>query len=370
MYISSTQEIIDELRAGRMVILVDDEDRENEGDLMIAADFVTPETINFMTKYARGLVCLTLTKERCDQLGLSPMARENRSSFNTAFTTSIEAAEGVTTGISAFDRARTIQVAVTKNAKPDDIVQPGHIFPITAKQGGVLRRAGHTEAGCDLAALAGLTPASVICEIMNDDGSMARLPELLEFAGKHQIKIGTIADLISYRNRHESIVERIAENTINALAGPFHAIVYRDKPSQSVHLALVKGAITPDKITLVRVHQPVSLVDFLETESTSHSWRLADAMKKIQASDRGIVVLLNCGEQSGEFLARFDTIGKKQTNETLSATSQTLRNYGIGAQILCDIGVGKMQLLANPRKMPSMTGFNLDIAGYLENQDL
>ncbi|MCZ4064354.1 bifunctional 3,4-dihydroxy-2-butanone-4-phosphate synthase/GTP cyclohydrolase II [Oxalobacter aliiformigenes] len=370
MSISSTQEIIDELRAGRMVILVDDEDRENEGDLMIAADFVTPESINFMTKYARGLVCLTLTKERCDQLGLSPMARDNRSSFNTAFTTSIEAAEGVTTGISAFDRARTIQVAVAKNAKPDDIVQPGHIFPITAKQGGVLRRAGHTEAGCDLAALAGLTPASVICEIMNDDGSMARLPELLEFAGKHQIKIGTIADLISYRNRHESIVERIAENTVNTSAGPFHAIVYRDKPSQSVHLALVKGAITPDEITLVRVHQPVSLVDFLETESTSHSWRLADAMKKIQASDRGIVVLLNCGEQSGEFLARFDTIGKKQTNETPSATSQTLRNYGIGAQILRDIGVGKMQLLANPRKMPSMTGFNLDIVGYLENQDL
>ena len=212
MSISPTQEIIDELRAGRMVILVDDEDRENEGDLMIAADFVTPEAINFMAKYARGLVCLTLNRERCDQLGLAPMARDNRSSYNTAFTTSIEAAEGVTTGISAYDRARTVQVAVAKNAKPQDIVQPGHIFPITAKECGVLMRAGHTEAGCDLTALAGLTPASVICEIMNEDGSMARLPELLEFADKHHLKIGTIADLISYRNQHESIIERIAEN--------------------------------------------------------------------------------------------------------------------------------------------------------------
>lgn len=370
MPISSTQEIIDELRAGRMVILVDDEDRENEGDLMIAADFVTPESINFMTKHARGLVCLTLTKEHCDQLGLSPMTQDNRSSFNTAFTTSIEAAEGVTTGISAFDRAKTIQVAVAKNAKPDDIVQPGHIFPITAKRGGVLRRAGHTEAGCDLTALAGLTPASVICEIMNEDGSMARLPELLAFAEKHQIKIGTIADLISYRNRHESIVERIAENTVNTSAGSFRGIVYRDKPSQSVHLALIKGSITPDVVTLVRVHQPVSLVDFLETKTTPHSWHLVDAMKKIQASDRGILVLLNCGELPEEFLAKFNTIGKKRTNDISSAKSQTVRNYGIGAQILCDLGVGKMKLLANPKKMPSMTGFNLDIVGYLENQDL
>ncbi|MBS7405939.1 MAG: 3,4-dihydroxy-2-butanone-4-phosphate synthase, partial [Oxalobacter sp.] len=254
MPISSTQEIIDELRAGRMVILVDDEDRENEGDLMIAADFVTPEAINFMAKHARGLVCLTLTQERCDQLGLAPMTRDNRSSFNTAFTTSIEAATGVTTGISAFDRARTIQVAVARDAKPDDIVQPGHIFPITAKQGGVLRRAGHTEAGCDLTALAGLTPASVIFEIMNEDGSMARLPQLLEFADRHHIKIGTIADLISYRNRHESIVERVAENDMQTRAGSFHAIVYRDKPSQSIHLALIKGTISPEQETLVRVH--------------------------------------------------------------------------------------------------------------------
>ncbi len=370
MSISPTQEIIDELRAGRMVILVDDEDRENEGDLMIAADFVTPETINFMTKYARGLVCLTLTQERCDQLGLVQMARDNRSSYNTAFTTSIEAAEGVTTGISAYDRARTVQVAVAKNAKPDDIVQPGHIFPITAKSGGVLMRAGHTEAGCDLTALAGLTPASVICEIMTEDGSMARLPELLEFANRHKLKIGTIADLISYRNQHESIVERLGEKEIHTAAGLFHGIVYKDKPSQSVHLALVKGDILSGEETLVRVHQPVSLVDLIETRPVSHSWSVLDAMKKIHASDRGILVLLNCSEQPDAFIENFNAIGKQKANDTIPARSLTIRNYGIGAQILRDIGVGKMKLLANPKKMPSMTGFNLDITGYLENKDL
>ncbi|ARQ45137.1 bifunctional 3,4-dihydroxy-2-butanone-4-phosphate synthase/GTP cyclohydrolase II [Oxalobacter formigenes] len=372
MSISPTQEIIDELRAGRMVILVDDEDRENEGDLMIAADFVTPEAINFMAKYARGLVCLTLNRERCDQLGLAPMARDNRSSYNTAFTTSIEAAEGVTTGISAYDRARTVQVAVAKNAKPQDIVQPGHIFPITAKEGGVLMRAGHTEAGCDLTALAGLTPASVICEIMNEDGSMARLPELLEFADKHHLKIGTIADLISYRNQHESIIERIAENELNTAAGAFHGIVYRDKPSLSVHLALVKGDITPDEETLVRVHQPLSMVDLIETRFTSHSWNLLDSMKKIHASERGILVLLNCSEESAEsFVDNFNALGKQKTNDSASAKSEIIRNHGIGAQILRDIGVGKMKLLANPKKMPSMTtGFNLDITGYLDSKDI
>ena len=370
MPLCTIPEALAELRQGRMIILVDDEDRENEGDLTMAAEFVTPEAINFMAKHARGLVCLTLTQERCDQLGLAPMTRDNRSSFNTAFTTSIEAATGVTTGISAFDRARTIQVAVARDAKPDDIVQPGHIFPITAKQGGVLRRAGHTEAGCDLTALAGLTPASVICEIMNEDGSMARLPQLLEFADRHHIKIGTIADLISYRNRHESIVERVAENDMQTRAGSFHAIVYRDKPSQSIHLALIKGTISPEQETLVRVHQPVSLIDLLETGFTRHSWHLSDAMKTIQASERGILVLLNCNELPEEFLAKFGTIGKQRSHDVPQAASQTLRNYGIGAQILRDIGAGKIKLLANPKKMPSMTGFNLDIVGYLDNKDL
>ncbi|HEX2530906.1 MAG TPA: bifunctional 3,4-dihydroxy-2-butanone-4-phosphate synthase/GTP cyclohydrolase II, partial [Burkholderiaceae bacterium] len=272
MPISTTQEIVAELRAGRMVILVDEEDRENEGDLVLAAEFVTPEAINFMAKYGRGLVCLTLTEERCDQLNLPMMTTRNGTSYGTNFTVSIEAAEGVTTGISAADRARTIQAAVAKNARPSDIVQPGHIFPLKAQRGGVLMRAGHTEAGCDLAELAGLVPAAVICEIMKDDGTMARLPDLLQFAQEHGLKIGTIADLIHYRSRHESIVKRIAERTMHTVHGPFQAIAYRDTPSGSAHLALVHGDIAPDRETLVRVHQPVSLLDLLETQATTHSW--------------------------------------------------------------------------------------------------
>ena len=369
MSISTTQEIVVELRAGRMVVLVDDEERENEGDLVLAADFVTPEAINFMAKYARGLVCLTLTEARCRQLGLTQMARDNRSQFSTAFTSSIEAAEGVTTGISAHDRARTVQVAVAKNAKPDDIVQPGHVFPIMAKPGGVLMRAGHTEAGCDLAELAGLTPAAVICEIMKDDGTMARLPDLLEFATLHGLKIGTIADLIHYRSQNESIVERIAERTIHSSFGPFQAIAYRDKPSGSAHLALIHGSISPQEETLVRVHQPVSLIDLLETKATTHSWSMAAAMAAIKASERGALVLLNCEESADEMFAQFLALDQPKPETPSRAASHDLRNYGIGAQILRDIGVGRMKLLANPRKMPSMTGFDLDVVGYLEKPE-
>ncbi|HEY4541734.1 MAG TPA: 3,4-dihydroxy-2-butanone-4-phosphate synthase, partial [Noviherbaspirillum sp.] len=236
MALSSTEEIVAEMRAGRMVILVDEEDRENEGDLVLAAEFVTPEAINFMAKFGRGLICLTLTEERCRQLDLAMMTSRNGTAFGTNFTVSIEAAEGVTTGISAADRARTVQAAVARHAKPSDIVQPGHIFPLKAQPGGVLMRAGHTEAGCDLAALAGLTPAAVICEILKDDGTMARLPDLIEFAQEHGLKIGTIADLIQYRSRNESIVERIGERTMQTSNGSFHAIAYRDKPSGGAHL--------------------------------------------------------------------------------------------------------------------------------------
>lgn len=367
MSIASTQEIIEELRAGRMVILVDDEDRENEGDMMIAADFVTPEAINFMATYARGLVCLTLTQEHCDRLGLPPMVSDNTSQFSTAFTVSIEAATGVTTGISAFDRARTIRAAAAPDAGPQDIVQPGHIFPVTAKPGGVLQRAGHTEAGCDLAALAGLTPATAICEVMNEDGSMARLPELLKIAEKHNLKIGTIADLISWRNQHESIVERLEENSINTPAGTFRAVVYQDRPSKALHMALVKGDIQPDEETLVRVHQPVSIIDFLNA-GASHPWTLNEAMQAIAQSDRGILVLLNCNEIPEDFLGRFKALGR-QDSRPAPATAQILRSYGIGAQILKDIGAGKLRLLGNPKKMPSMTGFGLDIVGYLENRN-
>ena len=364
MTLATTQEIVEELRAGRMVILVDEEDRENEGDLVLAADFVTPEAINFMIKHARGLVCLTLTEERCDQLNLSMMTARNGTSFGTNFTVSIEAAEGVTTGISAADRARTIQVAVAKNATPNDIVQPGHIFPLKAVKGGVLMRAGHTEAGCDLTEMAGLTPASVICEIMKDDGTMARLPDLLEFGKEHKLKIGTIADLIHYRSQHECLVERVAERPMNTAYGEFRLIAFRDKPSGSAHLAMVHGTIDPEQESLVRVHQPVSILDLLETKATTHSWTMASAMEAIKASERGVMVLLNCGETADELFSQFTALDTPETRPQARAASMDLRNYGIGAQILRDLGVGKMQLLASPRKMPSMTGFDLAVSGY------
>jgi 3,4-dihydroxy 2-butanone 4-phosphate synthase/GTP cyclohydrolase II len=364
MSISTTQEIVAELRAGRMVILVDEEDRENEGDLVLAAEFVTPEAINFMAKYGRGLVCLTLTQERCEQLNLPMMTSRNGTSYGTNFTVSIEAAEGVTTGISAADRAKTIQVAVAKNAKPSDIVQPGHIFPLKAQKGGVLMRAGHTEAGCDFAELAGLTPAAVICEIMKDDGTMARLPDLIEFAKEHGLKIGTIADLIHYRSQNESIVERVGESTMQTAYGTFKAIAYRDKPSGGAHLALVHGEPVPELETLVRVHQPVSILDLLETKATTHSWNIASAMAALKASERGAMVLLNCEESSEQMFAQFSALSMGEAPPPPRAARMDLRTYGIGAQILKDLGVGKMKLLASPRKMPSMTGFDLEVIGY------
>ena len=321
--ISRTEEIIADIKAGKMVILVDEEDRENEGDLVFAADFVTPEAVNFMARFARGLICLTLTEERCRQLQLPPMAQENRSSHGTAFTVSIEAATGVTTGISAHDRARTVQTAVARGAKPEDIVQPGHIFPIAAEPGGVLVRAGHTEAGCDLTALAGLTPAAVICEIMKDDGSMARLPDLIEFGKEHSLKIGTIADLIHFRSQTESLVERVAERDIATAHGGFRMIAYREKIAGATHLALVRGAIDASTPTLVRVHEPLSLLDLLDTAPGAHSWGVHEA---------------------------------------------ELLTYGIGAQILRDLGVGKMRLMATPRKMPSMTGWDLEVSEYVQPQ--
>jgi len=364
MVISTTQEIVTELRAGRMVILVDEEDRENEGDLVLAAEFVTPEAINFMAKYGRGLICLTLTEERCNQLNLPMMTTRNGTSYGTNFTVSIEAAEGVTTGISAADRAKTIQVAVARNAKPSDIVQPGHIFPLKAQKGGVLMRAGHTEAGCDLAQLAGLTPAAVICEIMKDDGTMARLPDLMEFAREHGLKIGTIADLIHYRSQNESIIERVAQRTMQTAYGAFEAIAYRDRPSGGAHLALVHGEFKRELETLVRVHQPVSILDLLETQATTHSWNVASAMAAIKASERGVMVLLNCEESAEQMFSQFAALNMPDRKPLPREARMDLRTYGIGAQILKDLGVGKMKLLATPRKMPSMIGFDLEVVGY------
>ena len=367
--LAPTEEIIAEIRAGRMVILVDEEDRENEGDLVLAADHVTADAVNFMAKHGRGLICLTLTRERCQQLNLPLMVRDNGTAMGTNFTVSIEAATGVTTGISAADRALTIKTAVAPNAKPSDLVQPGHIFPLMAQPGGVLIRSGHTEAGCDLAAMAGCSPTSVICEIMKDDGSMARLPDLLEFAKEHQLKIGSIADLIQYRSQHESIVVREGEREFITPWGKFNGVIYRDKPSACIHIALVHGKPSEDQETLVRVHEPVTVLDFLDANVSTHSWPLAQALKKIAASKAGVAVLLNASGIAApndvDWLAQFQKLnGTKHEGSSPLARKTDFRSYGIGAQILKDIGVGKMRLLANPIPVPSLSGYKLEITGY------
>jgi 3,4-dihydroxy 2-butanone 4-phosphate synthase/GTP cyclohydrolase II len=362
--ISPVEEIVAELRAGHMVILVDEEDRENEGDIVLAADHVTPEAINFMARHARGLICLTLSREMCERLNLPPMVARNGAKHSTAFTVSIEAAEGVTTGISAADRSRTVQVAVAPNAVAADLVQPGHIFPLQAVDGGVLMRAGHTEAGCDLAAMAGCSPASVICEIMNEDGTMARLPDLQIFAARHGIKIGTIAALIEHRSHTESLVEKVGCREMQTHWGWFTAHAFRDKPSGEMHLALVRGQWGPDDTVAVRVHEPLSLLDALELNRPMHSWSLDASLAHIAAEGKGVAVLLNCGETGSELLAQFE--GTARPAQAPERGRMDLRSYGIGAQILRECGVRKMNLLGTPRRMPSMAaGFGLEIAGYI-----
>lgn len=371
--ISSVTEIIGEIRAGRMVILVDEEDRENEGDLLMAAEFVTADDINFMVTHGRGLVCLTLTEERCEQLDLPLMATRNETRFGTNFTVSIEAAQGVETGISAADRARTVQAAVARNAQPSDLVQPGHIFPLKAVPGGVLVRAGHTEAGCDLTRLAGLTPAAVICEILNPDGTMARLPQLVEFACQHGLKIGTIADLIQYRSTHESMIERLFERQMTTPWGQFQAIGYRDLSSGAPHIALVHGSIEPEQETLVRVHEPTTVLDLLCADFDDHSWSIPAALQAIQKGPAGVCILMNCDGAQEKIFEQFSL---RQQDESGGQSPRgasyrhDLRTYGIGAQILRDLDVGHARLLARPRKMPSMTGFGLTITGYLNETDV
>jgi 3,4-dihydroxy 2-butanone 4-phosphate synthase/GTP cyclohydrolase II len=359
--ISPVTEIIADMRAGKMVVLVDEEDRENEGDLVLAAQLTTPEHINFMARHGRGLICLTLTEARCRQLNLQQMVRNNGTRLGTNFTVSIEAATGVTTGISAADRARTVLAAVAKNAAPQDIVSPGHIFPLMAQNGGVLVRAGHTEAGCDLAALAGLEPASVICEILKEDGEMARMPDLLEFAAQHDLKIGTIADLIHYRSETERLVERAAERTVQTPYGEFRLIAYMDAMAQETHLVLIKGNPSPEREVLVRVHEPLSVFDLIDHDSQSHSWSVPKAMAAIEKAGEGVIILLRRNETGQQLIDRI-----RHADEPVRSR-QDLRDYGIGAQILRDLGVGKMRLLAVPRKMPSMTGFDLEVTGYMEN---
>ena len=359
--ISPIAEIVEEVRAGRIVVLVDDEDRENEGDLVFAADFVTPEKINFLATHGRGLICMPVTEEHAARLGLRPMVSQNRSRHGTNFTVSIEAAEGIATGISAHDRALTIKVAAARDAKPGDIVQPGHVFPLIAQPGGVLVRAGHTEACCDLARLAGLAPAAVLCEIMKDDGSMARLPDLIEFSKQHALKIGSIADLIHFRSRNESLIKRVTERTIQTRFGPFRLIAYLEKLSGETHLALARGEIAPEKETLVRVHAPLSLLDLLDAGPGTHSWPVHDALERIAAEGKGVMVLLNCSESAAQLIERVASPERPEVPSRMDFLT-----YGIGAQILRDLKVGRMRLMASPRKMPSMTGWELEVTGYAE----
>mgnify|MGYP000876511221 CR=1 FL=1 len=353
----SIESAIRDIKRGKFVVLVDDEDRENEGDLVIAAQHVTPQAVNFMAQHARGLICLALTPQRVDELHLPQQAIDNTATFSTAFTVSIDAKEDVTTGISAADRAKTIQVAIDPKTKPTDLARPGHIFPLKAQQGGVLKRAGQTEGSVDLARLAGLYPAGVICEIMNDDGTMARLPELLKFAEEHNLKIGTIADLIQYRHQHEKLVERVVERKLQTAHGEFDLIVYRDLTANSLQLALVKGDIKAGEEVLVRVHEPVSIMDLLDASDKTHSWGVSQAMQKISEVGKGVIILLHRPETTDDLLA------KLLPNKEQPKQKWDLRNYGIGAQILRDLNVTRMMVMAPERKMPSMIGFDLQLVG-------
>jgi len=368
MKLNSVEEIIEDIRQGKMVVLMDDEGRENEGDLIIAADKVRPEDINFMARYARGLICLTLTRERCRQLRLPLMVESNSSPFGCNFTVSIEASTGVTTGISAADRARTIQAAVAAEAKPEDIIQPGHIFPVMANEGGVLRRAGHTEAGCDLAKLAGLTPASAICEIMNEDGSMARKDDLEKFAREHGLKIGTIMDLIHYRIANEQTIERIQQYILPTEHGDFDVYCYRDliKEGGPVHLALVKGDIRHDEPTLARVLVADTVRDLLGIANPAlPSWSLHRSLARINEEGKGVVVVLASEKDSEDVLSRLATIDKMTDKDVPTPAPHGIYlNVGTGSQILRDVGVGKMRLLSYPTRY-AISGFDLEVVEYI-----
>ncbi len=367
MKLNTVEEIIEDIRQGKMVILMDDEDRENEGDLIIAAECITTSDVNFMATNARGLICLTLTRERCEFLKLPLMVDENNTPYSTNFTVSIEAASGVTTGISAADRARTIQVAVDRASQPSDIVQPGHIFPIMAQPGGVLRRAGHTEAGCDLARLAGLTPAAAIVEIMNEDGTMARRPDLELFAEKHGLKIGTIVDLIHYRIANEQTVSLVGTEKVETQFGEFDCHTYRDSISGSMHLAFTKGEIKADEPTLVRVHIPNTVRDICEVYNAERtSWSFSSALKRINEEGSGVAVLLS-GDDYGQPLEQ-DIASALARDKEASPVSRSGSDVtiGTGSQILRDLGVGKMRLLSFPARFNAISGFDLDIVEFVE----
>lgn len=361
MQVSTIPEIIADIKAGKMVIIADDEDRENEGDLVMAAQFVTPEAINFMIKNARGLVCLPMENALIDKLGLPMMTQKNGAQYGTNFTVSIEAANGISTGISAADRAHTIQTAVSNNVKPADIVQPGHIFPLRAQKGGVLMRAGHTEAAVDLAQMAGLSGAGVICEILNDDGTMARMPQLMQFAQEYGLKIGTIADMIEYRSRTENLLEEMGDTVVQTPWGEFRQHVYVDKLNGDTHLALVKGCPETSEETWVRVHEPFSAMDFIAPDP-NHSWPLPKAMQRIQAAESGVIILLHRTEDGSALLER--TLPKN----SFQIKKWDRKTYGVGAQILAELKVNKMRVLGTPSAMNGLTGFGLEIVGFEEDK--
>jgi 3,4-dihydroxy 2-butanone 4-phosphate synthase/GTP cyclohydrolase II len=367
MALNSTEELIEEIRAGRMVVLMDDEERENEGDLIIAAECVRPEDINFMVRFGRGLVCLTLTREHCQRLNLPLMARNFYSSHTTNFTVSIEAAAGVTTGISAADRALTIRKATAADAKPADLVQPGHVFPLMAHPGGVLSRAGHTEAGCDLARLAGFQPAAAIVEILNDDGSMARRPDLERFAAVHDLKIGTIADLIRYRIENEKTVERVAQCDFASAFGQFRLVAFRDSVKEDLHFALVKGDIDPDQPTVVRVHIENPILDLTGSLTQDKRWPIGSALERISREERGVLVVL-CNQYETDALVH----QVRRLNGAAGADihperkdDRDLRTIGLGSQILSDLGVRKMIVMSSPKRIHALSGFGLEVVDYI-----
>lgn len=369
MSFNSIDEIIADIREGKMVIIVDDEDRENEGDIIMASSMVRPQDINFMAQYGRGLICMTLTRERCKQLNLPLMVGVAGDSHGTNFTLSIEAAEGVTTGISAYDRAHTIRTAAAPNAAPDDVVQPGHIFPLMARPGGVLTRAGHTEAGCDLARLAGLEPSAAIVEILNEDGTMARRPDLEKFAAEHDLKIGTIEALIHYRIRHEKTVERIYEGPLPTEYGDFDLTVYRNSTGR-VHFALSLGDVDDKDPVMVRVHIQDGLADGIPVTTSAFGWPLQNALKRIAEEGKGVAVVLRIPESDEEMIERLKSLnitgGRQQPQEEKKEDSpEDLRTYGIGAQILADLGINRMRLLSAPKKFHALGGFGLEVVEYI-----
>lgn len=365
---SNIEEIIADIRDGKMVIMVDDESRENEGDLLMAAEKVRPEDINYMARYGRGLICLTMTRERCAQLRLPLMVDGTDRKHATNFTVSIEAAEGITTGISAHDRAKTVKVAVARDAQPDHLSQPGHIFPVMAQPGGVLTRAGHTEAGCDLARLAGFEPAATIVEILNDDGSMARRPDLERFSKEHGVKIGTIADLISYRMQKERFVDRISETVVTTQFGEFKLLAYDDRVSRAVHLVLVRGDLSASNDPLVRVHLQDTLGDVLGVQSPKLGWPLISAIERVSREKAGAVVILREQETSRDLMEAVENLHRTSDDlQQRRSGEAVLRTYGIGAQILRDLGIQRMRVLSAPKHLYGISGFGLEITEYVES---